>query len=331
MGRTPYRTWITEIFLQQTQIAAAQTKLAEFLARFPDVASLAHGPERDVLAAFRGMGYYSRARNMFRAAKVILQKHGGAMPVTYAALVKIPGIGHYTAAIISSIHNNEKILALDANHARVLSRLAAIDAVPGRTAFKRAVEDTAKVFFESAMPPGDTNEALMQWGQTICKKTPRCAECFAQTHCAAFQKKCVSTYPRAKKRETFIDVQWVLGIARKGATYQVFQATHDFPFLRGELLFPGYVDAMRHGTQATVPQRIPPKKRQQLEEMAGTQPVAFRHAITRHRISVKLVATAVLPGGEFFNLRELRERCHSSFMQKVIAHLDSLEDLTNAS
>jgi len=331
LGRTPYRTWITEIFLQQTQISAAQTKLAEFLTRFPDVASLAHGPESAVLAAFRGMGYYSRARNMFRAANEILKKHGGAMPVAYTALVQIPGIGHYTAAIIASIHNNEKVLALDANHARVLARLAAIDAVPGTTAFKRAAEKAAEIFFESPMPPGDVNEALMQWGQTICKKTPHCAACFARAHCTAFLKKSVAAYPRPKKRANIINVLWVLCIARKRDRYQIFKTMPDFPFLRGELLFPGYVDAISHKVQATVPQSIPPKRREQLEKMAHTQPIAFRHAITRHRIRVKFVETTPIAGGEFFTMRELRERCHSSFMQKALARLGTIEGLTNAS
>ncbi len=147
LERNPYRTWITEIFLQQTQIAAGKEKLKTFLKRFPDVKTLAKGPVSDVLAAFRSMGYYSRARNMHKAAVEIVKKYGADVPVAYSSLVKIPGIGHYTAAIVASIHGGEKILALDANHARVLSRIYTIPHPQSSPKFREAAERAAAPAF----------------------------------------------------------------------------------------------------------------------------------------------------------------------------------------
>ena len=325
-GRNAYRTWITEIFLQQTQINAGREKLKAFLQRFPDVKTLARGPESDVLAAFRGMGYYSRARNMFRAALYVLANHKGSMPVSYAELVRIPGIGHYTAAIVASIHNDEKILALDANHARVLSRLFAIAHAPGTPAFRQAAEDAAEIFFDSKLPPGDINEALMQWGQTICKKNPRCELCFATDACAAKKSETQSAYPMKRARTPALDVLWVMLANRKGEKYQVFEAGRSFPFLKGELMFPGFLILPEDKGEYATPGTMPDALRRKVAKAAHALPVDFRHAITRYRIAVKILIVKEGPaGGEFLTPTELKRRCHSSLMQKALSRLDKLE------
>ena len=325
-GRNAYRTWITEIFLQQTQIAAGKDKLKFFLKRFPDVASLARGPESDVLAAFRGMGYYSRARNMFKAAGYIAANHKGQMPVSYAELLKVPGIGHYTAAIIASIHNDERILANDANHARVLSRLCELPQQTGTPAFRLAAARVAEPLFAGPMPAGDVNEALMQWGQTICKKRPRCEICFAASVCQALKNSNIAAYPVKKEREPAYDVLWVMQVHREGDKYQVVTSGRSFPFLRGELLFPGFLAMPPEMKEISSPEKMPAAARKNLFKTAHGMPVDFRHAITRYKIAVKLVYTREgLAGGEYHTLAELRERCHSSLMQKALGRLDKLE------
>ncbi len=325
-GRNPYRTWITEIFLQQTQIAAGKEKLKTFLKRFPDVQNLARGPVEDVLVAFRGMGYYSRARNMFKAAEYIAANHKGQMPVQYAELLKVPGIGHYTAAIVASIHNDEKILANDANHARVLSRLYEIQSTAGTPAFRQAAEKAAAPLFKSKMPAGDVNEALMQWGQTICKKRPRCENCFASDLCGAYQSGSQTLYPRTKPRAQATEILWVMQIHRKGDSYQVVTSGRSFPFLKGELMFPGFLALPPANQEFATPEKMPGSARKKLLSAAHTVPVDFRHAITRYKIAVKLIYMKTgLTDGDYLPLPELRRRCHSSLMQKALARLDKLE------
>lgn len=325
-GRNPYRTWITEIFMQQTQINAGREKLKTFLKRFPDVKTLAAGPVDDVLAAFRGMGYYSRARNMHKAAQYVMATHQGKMPVSYADLTKVPGIGHYTAAIIASIHNGETVLANDANHARVLARLYGIAYAQGTPAFHDAAAKIAAPLFQGEMPPGDLNEALMQWGQAICKKSPRCDSCFAADFCEANKTQTQQAYPVKKARAQAYDVTWVMLVSRRGDRYQVVPGGRSFPFLRGELLFPGFLSLPPHNKELAAPEKLPSALRRKVEKIANSLPVDFRHAITRYRIAVKLVLVRdSLSGGEFLTPAELKARCHSSLMQKALGRLDKLE------
>ncbi len=325
-NRNPYRTWITEIFLQQTRINAAREKLKLFLKRFPDVQTLAAGSLDDVLTAFRGMGYYSRARNMFRAAQYVMANHAGVMPVTYDELKKIPGIGHYTAAIIASIHNNERVLANDANHARLLSRLYTIGQAQGSPAFAERVHELAVPLFQAGMMPGELNEALMQWGQEICRKKPRCEICFARSYCAAYAEKKQHTYPIRKPRAQALDVEWTMLVIRRSSKYQVFEAGRSFPFLRGELMFPGFLELPQHKKDIAVPEPLPSALRRKAGRIAATLPVDFSHAITRYRIAVKLVIlNDGISGGKFLTPAELRTRCHSSLMQKALSRLDKLE------
>lgn len=332
LERNPYRTWITEIFLQQTQIAAGKDKLKTFLKRFPDVKALAKGPVEDVLTAFQGMGYYSRARNMHRAAAEIVKKHKANVPVAYADLVKIPGIGHYTAAIVASIHGGEKILALDANHARVLSRLYTIGEAQGGHTFREAAVRAAAPLFETKMAAGDVNEALMQWGQTICKKTPLCDKCFAADFCAAFAAGRQADFPRKAERAEALEILWLMLVHRKGNKYQVFANTGKFPFLAGELMFPSYtvLPETRSKKAAAetlmLPEKIPAALVKKTLAKAQNLPADFRHTITRYKIAVKMMFTDTpQPGGKFLTPAELKDKCHSSLMQKAIRRLDKLE------
>ncbi len=326
LERNPYRTWITEIFLQQTQIAAGKEKLKTFLKRFPDVKALAKGPLEDVLAAFQGMGYYSRARNMFKAAVEIVKKHKAEVPVAYGELVRIPGIGHYTAAIVASIHGGEKILALDANHARVLSRIYTIAHPQGGQKFREAAGRAAAPLFETKMPAGDVNEALMQWGQTICKKKPACDKCFAADFCGAYAAGQQMQFPKKAARVEALEVLWLMFVHRKGNKYQVFENTEKFPFLSGELMFPAYLVLPPKGNVATLPGKISAALIKKTLSRAQNLPLDFRHTITRYKISAKLMfIKAEIPGGKFLTPAELRTRCHSSLMQKAIKRLDKLE------
>src|SRR5579859_2992261 len=183
----PYRVWLAEIMLQQTQITTVAPYYAHFLDRFPTIEALAKAPIDSVLKLWEGLGYYSRARNLHRAAQQIVSERAGQFPLTAADLGSLPGIGRYTAGAIASIAYGERVAALDGNAMRVLSRIA--DNANDVT--KPATIRHLWALAESLVPtdrPGAYNQAIMDLGRTICtSKKPRCAVCPVSTHCHAFQ------------------------------------------------------------------------------------------------------------------------------------------------
>ena len=181
-----YHVWISEIMLQQTRVEAVKGYYARFLQRFPDIFALARADEDTILKLWEGLGYYSRARNLQRAARVLVTEYGGEMPRSAGELKKLPGIGQYTAAAVASIAFGEKIPAVDGNLLRVFSRLTLYDKEIRTPAALKA----AQSFFLAEMPadhPGDFNQALMDLGAGICTPggTPACGECPLRQLCLA--------------------------------------------------------------------------------------------------------------------------------------------------
>ncbi|OIP32274.1 MAG: A/G-specific adenine glycosylase [Deltaproteobacteria bacterium CG2_30_63_29] len=174
---SPYRVWISEVMLQQTQVQTALPYFERWLERFPDVAALAAASLDEVLRTWAGLGYYSRARNTHRAAQVVVAEHAGELPHTFEALRRLPGIGPYTAGAIASIAFAERVAAVDGNVLRVFARLFA--EVDERSRSQR--EKRARLWVEGLLAdvaPGDFNQALMELGATICKpRQPLCAVC----------------------------------------------------------------------------------------------------------------------------------------------------------
>jgi A/G-specific adenine glycosylase len=176
-SRDPYAIWVSEIMLQQTRVAAVVPYYERWMARFPTVTALAEAPLDDVLAAWAGLGYYSRARNLHRGAREIVARHGGALPASAAALRALPGIGPYTAGAIASIAFALPEPLVDGNVARVLARLYAIDldiksSAASRTLWRLAAE------LVPGDAPGDFNQGLMELGATVCTPLgPACLLC----------------------------------------------------------------------------------------------------------------------------------------------------------
>ena len=176
--RDPYRIWLSEIMLQQTRTETVKSYYNRFLALFPTVADLAHAPQEQVLKAWEGLGYYSRARNLQKAAQAVVEQHGGELPANYEALRALPGIGDYTAGAVASLAFGLPCVAVDGNVLRVWSRLHADGADVLLPATKRRM--AAEV--QAAQPPqrpGDFNEALMELGALVCLPNgePLCAQC----------------------------------------------------------------------------------------------------------------------------------------------------------
>lgn len=178
--RDPYAVWISEVMSQQTRVETVIPYYDRWLERFPDIAALAAAAEDDVLKAWEGLGYYSRARNLHAAARLLRERHCGALPDSYDALRALPGVGDYTAGAVSSIAFGGRHAAVDGNVRRVLSRLLDHPAPP-----PRLLRDVAGRLVPTDRP-GDFNQALMELGATICRpRAPRCSRCPVASHCAA--------------------------------------------------------------------------------------------------------------------------------------------------
>jgi len=183
--RDPYAIWISEAMLQQTRVETVIPYYERFLARFPDVRALARADTDDVIALWAGLGYYSRARNLHRAARAVVERHDGRIPDAADALRELPGVGRYTAGAVASIAFDRPEPVVDGNVARVLARLLAIDDdVRGRDAQRRLWEEAEALV--RGPEPGALNQALMELGATVCTpRTPRCPACPWRRRCRA--------------------------------------------------------------------------------------------------------------------------------------------------
>jgi A/G-specific adenine glycosylase len=189
----PYRVWLSEIMLQQTTTAHATPYFEAFAARWPTVEALARAEDDEVMAAWAGLGYYARARNLIACARAVTRDHGGRFPDTEEALRRLPGIGRYTAAAIAAIAFGRRAVAVDANVERVVARLFAVKSpLPGARREIRRHADS----ITPARRTGDFTEAMMDLGQTICTpRTPRCGRCPLAGLCAARREGEPGRYP----------------------------------------------------------------------------------------------------------------------------------------
>ena len=193
-SRTPYRVWLSEVMLQQTQVATVIPYFERWLKRFPDVHALADAPLDDVLKAWEGLGYYRRARSLHRAAQLVAYERNGVFPDSYEGWLTLPGVGPYTAAATASIVNGAAVVAVDGNVKRVAARLFLVAQPDPDT-----VRDRLSPYL-SRTRPGDFNEALMELGATLCGRAPRCLLCPVQAHCGAFAAGRTAEFPAPKRR-----------------------------------------------------------------------------------------------------------------------------------
>jgi len=198
---TPYRVWISEVMLQQTQVTTVIPYFEAFMARFPTLESLAAAGLDEVLGYWAGLGYYARARNLHRCAQRLVDEYAGLFPDDRQAVADLPGIGRSTAAAILSLSRHAPEPILDGNVKRVLARYFAVPGWPGRSAVAR----TLWACSEAVTPDqrtGDFNQAMMDLGATVCTRQPQCPRCPLQSGCQAFAQGNPDAYPgRRPKRE----------------------------------------------------------------------------------------------------------------------------------
>ena len=197
--RDPYRVWLSEVMLQQTQVSTVLNYFPRFLARFPDVHALAQATPDEVMALWSGLGYYSRARNLHRCAQVVEAEHGGVFPADARTLETLPGIGASTAAAIAAFCHGERISILDGNVRRVLTRLLAFDGDLAQPAQQRVLWDLAQAMLPAAPTADDMaayTQGLMDLGATLCTRSrPACDACPMRTLCRAAEVGAATKYP----------------------------------------------------------------------------------------------------------------------------------------
>jgi len=204
--KDPYRIWLSEIMLQQTRVAAALPYYEKFLQRFPDVHALAASPQEEVLRLWSGLGYYSRARNLQKAAQQIVTKHGGQFPTRLEDTLALPGIGNYTAAAILSIAFGKKHAVLDGNVARVLARLGAIRGDLREPRSWQGLQKNADELLETKSP-GDWNQAMMELGATLCTpRSPQCLLCPVAPFCEGRKLGIAESLPELRKKRATVEV-----------------------------------------------------------------------------------------------------------------------------
>jgi A/G-specific adenine glycosylase len=332
----PYRVWLSEIMLQQTRVTAVIPYFERFLERFPDLRTLAEAPQEEVLRLWSGLGYYSRARNLQKAAQEIVAKHGGVFPETVEDALALPGIGAYTAAAILSIAHGEELAVLDGNVARVLARLDAIRGDLRQPRRWQGLQGKANLLLDRGSP-GDWNQAMMELGATICTpRSPQCLLCPVAGSCEARKLGIAEILPeKRRKREpvtvllaaaVFADVQGrtlLLPPPRGGEGINSEGAADHVPTL---------VSRMWHFPTISVSENPERALMQALRRMLGgkapaieLRPVAkVRHAVTYRNITILpfRVACVNLPslaGAKILPLDEVSSLAVSNLTRKVAA------------
>jgi len=291
---TPYQVWVSEVMLQQTQVETVRGYYARFLARFPDVATLAAAPQEDVLKLWEGLGYYSRARSLHKAARIVVEEHDGSLPADVDALRRLPGIGPYTAGAVASIAFGIPTPAVDGNVRRVLARVLALPS-PTQALLASAVGE-----WMPADAAGAFTEALMELGATLCSpRVPKCLLCPWQDLCRARRTGRPETYPAPKPKKIIPHYDVVAavtlraGTSEQGAEVLVAQRRQD-DMLGGLWEFPGgKVESGESLAEALV--------RELREEMTigvavGDTLTVVKHAYTHFRITLHALFCTLIEG-----------------------------------
>jgi A/G-specific adenine glycosylase len=215
-SRDPYLVWVSEVMLQQTTVKVATPYFEAFVRRFPSLQALAEEPEDEVLAAWSGLGYYHRARNLHRGAQHVAERHGGRFPRTLEAALAVPGVGLYSASAILSIAYGQPLPVVDGNVRRVLSRLHALAGPEYRR--EGPFYNLAEEILDRGQP-GSWNQALMELGATVCTpKKPACPACPVRERCRALAQGIVDQLPEGKARRATVDVTVAAALVQRDDT-----------------------------------------------------------------------------------------------------------------
>jgi A/G-specific adenine glycosylase len=284
-SRDPYRVWLSEVMLQQTTVAVVVPFYARFLARFPDLPSLAAADEDEVLRLWSGLGYYRRARNLLAGARHVAREHGGAFPRDLDAALAIPGVGPYTARAVLSIAYGAPQAVVDGNVQRVLARLH------GRaTASAREWQALADAWLDRARA-GDWNQAVMELGATVCTpRAPRCPACPLQRSCVATSTVTAEQLPAPRVRRATTEVVIAAAVVRDAGRY-LFVRRDDPRLMDGlwELPQTGFDGS---GDRRSLSREL--RTRHGVRVRTGALVATVKHAVTFRRVRVEAYRAKLL-------------------------------------
>lgn len=296
-NRDPYRVWISETMLQQTTTTAVIPYFERFLSRFPSLESLAEADESQVLEQWAGLGYYSRARNLHKAAKALHQI--GQFPTSYKSLIELPGFGPYTARAVASIAFDEPVGVVDGNVIRIFSRFLGEEWEWWKPSVRERIQAQADLW-AAEQPSHELNQALMELGRTICTpKSPSCPLCPLRSGCQALKKNLIAKVPRPRPRLPKEIWACQLHVQIRGGRLRLMK-NRMLPFLKEQWLLP-----------------VQGKKLS-----AAPKSFHYRHSITKYDIFVTLTRKAsILKDHEYrwVSLREIQQHVPTSFVHKAIA------------
>lgn len=289
----PYAVLVSEFMLQQTRVETVIPYYKRWMARFPTLESLARAPREDVLRLWEGLGYYRRAHNLHAAATVISAEHGGRLPSDTDTLMRLPGVGRYTAAALRAIAFNQPELALDGNLRRVLARLFDLDVDPRRPQGERRLREEVAPL----IPPrrgGDFNQALMDLGSLICtSRNPDCAGCPLNRHCLAFNHGTVSERPVRAARPKLPHLHAAAGVIERDGRVLIGRRPEG-KLLGGLWEFPGG----KPEPEETLPEALARELHEELgvEVTVGEALGTFSHAYTHFKVTVHAFACRQMSG-----------------------------------
>ena len=280
----PYRIWISEIMLQQTRVDTVIPYYNRFMDAFPAIEKLAGADQQQVLKIWEGLGYYSRARNMHHAAKDVVDRLEGNFPTNYNELLKLKGIGPYTAAAISSIAFNEKQAVVDGNVIRVLSRYYGIEEDVRKTSVKKSIQQFADEIIP-ASEPGDFNQAVMELGATVCTpKNPECGSCPLSTQCAAYNSAQTETIPYKSPKKKVPHHQIGVGMITDPSHRMLIALRPDDVMLGGLWEFPGGKQKKNESIEKTVEREL--KEELGVDVNVNNKFMQLKHAYSHFKITL---------------------------------------------
>ena len=316
----PYTTWISEIVFQQTRIEQGIGYYERLIEKFPTVYDLARASENEVLKAWEGLGYYSRARNLHYSAKQIVADYGGVFPKTHKEILGLKGIGPYIAAAISSIAFKQPYPAIDGNVLRVVSRLFKVNEEIDLPSTKKWIEKELNLLIDTENP-GDFNQAMMELGALICKpKNPQCDQCPISEHCMAYADKVQEEFPVKKKKAKVKKVYFSYLVFHTDSSLiiekresGIWKGLHQFPLLEGD----GSED------EVEVYSKLSEEYGDAINEIIATE--SYKHILSHREIKAKfyIIKVDVLPSITSFIEVEKKELWNYPMPRLLLRFLSS--------
>ncbi len=300
----PYHIWISEIMLQQTQMERGTAYFERWIKRFPDIASIAEASEEEILKYWEGLGYYSRARNIHKAAQLLMKKNGGQLPADRTSLLAMPGIGKYTAAAIMSLAFNKDVPLVDANIERLFARLFNIETPIKDKGQQTFIWRNAK----EILPPGQArnfNQALMELGALVCRpRNPNCTVCPVHNHCQSLTLGVVDERPVPGKTTDTIRIEMVTGFLQKGGAIFIQKRPPNGVWANLWEFPGGRIEAGETPAEALVREYM-----EETEMNIGnlSKITTVKHSYTRYRVTLHCYTCFLLNGPQRPVLHEAQE------------------------